>query len=77
MKKEIKAIILKINNKTDDYDSNTTHNNDKDTEVITLIKAIMVSVNNRLDHMENILSKHDNQLNRISQSLDKINMKLA
>lgn len=52
-------------------------NSNNDTEVINLIKAMMISVNDRLDQMENIMSKHDNQLSLISHTLEIINNKLS
>ena len=62
--------IKNINNNT------TTTTLSNDTNVITLIKTMMININDRFDHIENVLRKHDDQLSHITIAIDNITKKL-
>ena len=67
----------KINEDTKTKNSiNTSSNLSNDTDVITLIKTMMININDRFDHIENVLRKHDDQLSHITIAIDSINKKL-
>jgi len=54
----------------------TTTTLSNDTDVITLIKTMMININDRFDHIENVLRKHDDQLSHITIAIDNITKKL-